>query len=321
MTDDSKTVDEDAGRTELHPDARAFLDEVAARGRPSTANLSVESAREQSSLLVERTAGPDVEDVFDLSIPGPERAIPLRVYRPSGDEGRGVVVYFHGGGWVFGGLDKMDAACRHVASASGRVVVSVNYRHAPEHPFPAGLRDCRTATRWVVENAATLGGDGERVAVAGDSAGGNLATAVALAFRDFDGPALERQLLVYPATEHAFDTASHEQNATGYYLERADSRWFWSHYLDDELDGKHPYASPLRARNLSNLPPASVLTCGFDPLRDEGVAYASRLAEAGVPVRHHHLPDQIHGFVGMFVEPMRSHAEEALSTMLDDLSD
>lgn len=321
MTTEPTEVDEDAGRTELHPDARAMLDAAAARGRPSTAALSVESAREQSSLLVERTAGPDVDEVFDISIPGPERSIPLRVYRPSADGARGVVVYFHGGGWVFGGLDKMDAACRHVASVSGRLVVSVDYRHAPEHPFPAGLQDCRTATRWVVENADALGGDPERVAVGGDSAGGNLAAAVTLAFRDFDGPSLERQLLVYPATEHAFDTASHEQNATGYHLERADSRWFWGHYLDDELDGKHPYASPLRARDLSGLPPASVLTCGFDPLRDEGVAYASRLSEAGVPVRHHHLPDQIHGFVGMFVEPMRSHAEDALATLLNDLSD
>ncbi|RDI70114.1 alpha/beta hydrolase [Halopelagius longus] len=314
-------VDEDAGRGELHPDAQAFLEGVESRGLPSTANLSVESEREQSAMLVERTEGPDVEEVFDISIPGPDDPIPLRIYRPAGDDGRGVLVYFHGGGWVLGGLDKMDAACRHMAVESGRLVVSVNYRHAPEHPFPAGLRDCRAATRWVTENADAIGGDAERVAVGGDSSGGNLAAAVALSFRDFDGPALERQLLIYPATEHAFDTPSHEENASGYYLERADSRWFWNHYLGDELDGKHPYASPLRARDLSGLPPASVLTCGFDPIRDEGIAYARRLSEAGVPVRHHHYSDQIHAFVGMFVEPMRPHAEEALATMLNDLSE
>jgi acetyl esterase len=321
MTDEPTAGgDEERGRTELHPDARAILDEVAARGRPPAAALSVEAAREQSAAFVERTSGPDVEEVFDVSVPGPDGPVPLRVYRPRGDGDRGVVVYYHGGGWVFGDLSKMDAACRHLASVSGRLVVSVDYRLAPEHPFPAGLHDCLAATRWVVENAGYLGGDPDRVAVGGDSAGGNLAAAVTLAFRDFDGPAIERQLLVYPATEAGFDTPSYEENAAGYYLERADCRWFWDHYLADELDGEHPYASPLRARDLSDLPPASVLTCGFDPLRDDGLAYADRLAEAGVPVRRHHLPDQIHGFVGMFVEPMRPHAERAIATMADDLS-
>lgn len=337
----------ETGRTELHPDAAAFLAERRAERRPPRATLSVEAARQESSAFVERTNRPAVEQVFDTSIPGPDDTIGLRVYRPADDtadaavntdgdsasttrdvgsddwnedDSRGVVVYLHGGGWVLGGLEKMDAACRFLASTSGRLVVSVDYRLAPEHPFPAGVRDCLAATRWVTEHAPSLGGDPERVAIAGDSAGGALAAAVTLAFRDFDGPTLERQLLVYPVTDHAFDTPSYAENATGHGLERDGMRWFWNHYLADELDGEHPYASPLQARDLGDLPPASVLTCGFDPLRDEGIAYAERLRDAGVSVRHYHEPRQIHGFVGMFVEPMQSHAERALSIMADDLS-
>jgi acetyl esterase len=274
--------------------------------------------------------------VFDLSIPGPDGSVPLRVYRPTdavGDAGpgdadhaddagdadaadasrRGIVVYLHGGGFVLGGLEKMDAACRYLASASERLVVSVDYRLAPEHPFPAAVRDSLAATRWV-------GGDPERVAIAGDSAGGGLAAAVTLALRDFGGPALERQLLVYPVLEHAFDTPSYVENATGYRLERADMRWFWDHYLPTDLHGKHPYASPLRARSVEGVPPASVLTCGFDVLRDEAVAYVDRLRDAGVAVEHHHDPDQIHGYAGLFLEPMQSHAERALSALAADLS-
>jgi acetyl esterase len=337
-----------AGRTELHPDAVAHLAAQQAEQRPRKTTLSVDAARREAARLVAETTRPSVDDAFELSIPGPADSIGLRVYRPAvdGDSGdaddgdatdvtdatdatdtavgdeagdRGVVVYLHGGGFVIGGLEKMDGACRYLATASGRIVVSVDYRLAPEHPFPAGLRDCLAATRWVVRHAASLGGDPNHVAIAGDSAGGALAAAVTLALRDLDGPTLEHQLLIYPVTDHAFDTPSYRENATGYGLACDDMRWYWDHYLATDLDGKHPYASPLQSRRVDDVPPASVLTCGFDVLRDEAVAYAERLREAGVSVHHHHYPDQIHGFLGLFVEPMQSHAERAFDALVDDL--
>jgi acetyl esterase len=322
-------MSDDVGRTTLHPDAEAYLARLRARRRPPTAALAVEAARRESAAVDAEKNRPAVGEVFDVAVPGPDGSVPLRVYRPddgvdSGASGspnadRAVVVYLHGGGFVLGGLEKMDAACRYLAAASGRLVVSVDYRLAPEHPFPAAVRDSLAATRWVVDHADSLGGDPDRVAIAGDSAGGGLAAAVTLALRDFGGPTLERQLLVYPVLDHAFDTPSYAENATGYRLERDDMRWFWDHYLPTDVDGKHPYASPLRARSVEDVPPASVLTCGFDVLRDEGVAYVDRLHDAGVAVEHHHEPDQIHGYVGLFLEPMQAHAERALSALAADL--
>jgi acetyl esterase len=331
-----------AGRTELHPDAVAHLAAQQAERRPRKTTLSVDAARREAARLVAETTRPPVDDVFELSIPGPADPVDLRVYRPGvdgdggdaddgdttdapdtagGDEAgdRGVVVYLHGGGFVIGGLEKMDGACRYLATASGRIVVSVDYRLAPEHPFPVGLRDCLAATRWVVRHAASIGGDPDRVAIAGDSAGGALAAAVTLALGDLDGPTLEHQLLIYPVTDHTFDTRSYRENAMGYGLERDDMRWYWDHYLATDLDGKHPYASPLQSRHVDDIPPASMLTCGFDVLRDEAVAYAERLRGAGIAIRHHHYPDQIHGFLGLFVEPMQSHAERAFDALIADL--
>ncbi|MFB6296440.1 MAG: alpha/beta hydrolase [Halobacteriales archaeon] len=241
------------------------------------------------------------------------------MYTPEGEGPFPVLTFYHGGGWVIGTLDTHEPICRALAGAADCVVVSVDYRLAPEHPFPAALEDCYAATRWVSDNAATLHADPDRVAVGGDSAGGNLAAAVAQACRDHGGPELVHQLLVYPVTDHAFDTDSYAENAEGYFLTRADMEWFWDHYLDSRFDGNNPYASPLRARDLGGLPPASVVTAGFDPLRDEGIAYAKRLDAAGVAVEHHHYDGAIHGFFGMLVEPEIPQARDAVETTAADL--
>jgi acetyl esterase len=240
-----------------------------------------------------------VGSVVDRRIPGPAGDIPVRVYTPNGTAPFPLLVYFHGGGWVLGGIDTHDGTCRSLANGAGCVVVSVDYRLAPEHRYPAAAEDCCAATQWAAAHAAELGADARRVAVGGDSAGGNLAAVVALMARDRGGPALVLQLLIYPATDARFDTASYRDNADGYLLTAADMRWFWDHYLGDSGRGAEPYASPLRAADLSGLPPALVITAEFDPLRDEGEAYAKRLEDAGVASRLSRYDGMIHGFFGM----------------------
>jgi len=220
---------------------------------------------------------------------------------------------------VLGTLDSIDGVCRRLARRGECVVVSVDYRLAPEHPFPAAVDDADAALRWVADHAEAFGGDPDRLAVGGTSAGGNLAAVTALRARESGGPSLSRQFLLYPITDYAFDTDSYAENGDGPLLTRADMRWFWDHYLRSEVDGANPYASPLCARNLSGLPPATVVTCGFDPLRDEGVAYAEALADAGVPVEHRDYPGMIHGFANMLGRFGVSRATEALEAVAGDL--
>jgi acetyl esterase len=210
-----------------------------------------------------------------------------------------LLVYFHDGGWVFGNLDVHDPVCRALTNAAGSITVAVDYRLAPEHKYPAAPEDCYAATRWVAENADSFNGDPTRIAVGGDSAGGNLAAVVTLMARDRGGPNLAYQLMVYPITNYSFDTPSYHENAEGYSLTKDDMVWFWEHYLPSKDEGKRPYASPLQAHDLSNLPPAIVITAEYDPLRDEGEMYADRLQEAGnkVTVKRYH--GMIHGFFGM----------------------
>ncbi len=287
----------------LHPDARAFLDEREAAGARPVQDLTVAEAREQSIRLAALVAeGPAVEGIDDLIVPGPHGPIPLRVYRPIDVVALGdpppVLVWFHGGGWVLGNLETTDAVCRTLASNVPCVVVSVNYRHAPEHRWPAAADDCYAATAWVAANAEALAVDPARIAVGGQSAGGNLAAVVALMARDRGGPALVFQSLSVPVTDYNFDTASYEAKADGYGLTRAAMQYYWGHYLARPGDGAHPYASPLRADDLSGLPPAHVLTAEYDPLRDEGDAYATRLVGAGVSVTHSRYEGMIHGFLG-----------------------
>ena len=286
----------------LDPQARAFLDNGIAAGFVPTHTLSVAAAREQ---MIRRralaTATPEpVARIEDRSIPAPTGEIPVRIYAPDGDGPFPTLVYFHGGGWVLGGLDSHDGICRALANRVGCMVVSVDYHLAPEVRFPGAAEDCYAATRWVAEHGAEIGADPARIAVGGDSAGGNLAAVVALMARDRGGPALALQILIYPVTAPHFETSSYIANAQGYGLERADMIWFWDHYVPDAAERSNPYAAPLNAAELRGLPPALVITAEYDPLCDEGEAYADRLREAGVPTTLTRYAGQIHGFVGNF---------------------
>jgi acetyl esterase len=279
----------------LHPQIEAVLAGMPAG--PPAHELTVDQARRNhaQTAAVLNGAPVAVARVEDRTVPGPAGDVPVRVYAPPGAGPLPVVVWFHGGGWVVGSLDTYDRLCRALAAAAGALVVSVGYRLAPEHRHPAAVEDCWAAVRWVAANAAAIGGRPDRLAVAGDSAGGNLATVVARRARDHGGPRLAFQLLVYPITDAACDTASYREFADGYQLTAALMRWYWDHYLGG-ADGAGPDASPLRA-DLAGLPPALVVTAEFDPLRDEGEAYAARLAAAGVAARASRYDGMVHGFV------------------------
>jgi acetyl esterase len=241
-----------------------------------------------------------VARVDEMKIPGPGGEIPIRVYWPRENGPLPVLVYYHGGGWVIGNLDTGDSQCRMLANRAPAVVVSVDYRLAPEHRFPAAVEDCYAALEWVFRNADRLDVDPSRIAVGGGSAGGNLAAAVALMARDRGGPRLAYQVMFYPATNlRDLSTASHRDFANGYGLTREHVEFFRDSYLPDVADRKNPYASPLLAESLEGLPPAIVITAGFDVLRDEGIAYAERLEAAGVPAASVEYPSMIHGFVSM----------------------
>lgn len=276
---------------------QAVLDQIAALNMPAWDTLTPEEVRALPRMNVGTPE--DVARVDDRTIPGPAGEIPVRLYEPEGEAPFPVVVFFHGGGWVIGDIESHDMTCRALANAAGCVVVSVGYRLAPEHKFPAPLDDCYAAAQHVSQRASDFNADASRLAVGGDSAGGNLAAAVALVARDRGGPDIRFQLLVYPVTNYAFDTASYRDNATGYLLTTDSMKWFWDHYLRDESDGADPLASPLRASDLTRLPPALVITAEFDPLRDEGEAYAGRLRAAGVRVTATRYDGQIHGFFSM----------------------
>ena len=289
----------------VDPEAQAYLDSTAELGQAPLAELGAVAARR---VAVERAPGlggtlEPVARVEDRKLPGPAGEIPIRVYWPAAAASAPlpVLAFFHGGGWVTGDLDTHDSACRGLANRAGCLVVAVDFRCAPEHRFPAALDDCWAATEWLAREGATLGGDPARLAVAGDSAGGNLAAAVALRSRDRGGPPLAAQLLVYPVLDFDLETASYRANATGYGLTRESMRWYWEQYLGEVGEGAEvsPDAAPLRARDLFDLPPALVITCELDPLLDEGVAYAKRLAAAGVPVEHLNEPGMIHGYFRM----------------------
>lgn len=285
----------------LDPQAKALLDEVTASGAPPLESLSPAEAREATHarrLLWAGTPEP-VARVEDRAVAGPGGAIPLRLYRPEGPGPFPALVYFHGGGWVVGDLDSCDVPCRALANAAGCLVVSVNYRHAPEHKFPAAVEDGHAALRHVAEHAKAFEADLRRLAVGGDSSGGNVATAVAMMARDRGQSPIAYQLLLYPVTDHGFDTASYRDNASGYLLTKDAMVWFWNHYLPSAEDGRHPYASPLRAKDLRGLPAAWVATAEYDPLRDEGEAYAARLRAAGVAVEAKRYDGMIHGFLNM----------------------
>jgi acetyl esterase len=281
----------------LHPLSRTMLDEFS-RLKPLE-EVGVEEGRRQMVELARMLPpGPSVAHVEDRFLPGEAGDIPIRVYYPGAHGPFPILVFFHGGGWVLGNLDSSDAVCRVLANAARCLVVSVNYRHGPEHKFPAAPHDAYAATEWISRNARTFEGDPARLAVGGGSAGGNLAAVTALMARDRGAPDIRFQLLIVPVTNYAFDTASYEENAEGYGLTRSTMRWFWKHYLNSETDGANPYASPLRAPSLGGLAPAFVLTAEYDPLRDEGASYAQRLREAGVPVIYKSYAGMTHMLLG-----------------------
>ena len=282
----------------LDPQAQVVLDQTAALGLPPNHTLSPEEAR-VNQLARPRAVGPEVAKVEDRAIPGAGAQVPVRIYTPEGTGPFPVLSWFHGGGWVLGNLDTADATARHLAVEAGCVVVSVDYRLAPEAKFPIPFDDCYAATEWIAGNASSINADPNKIAVGGDSAGGNLAAAVALKARDQGGPSLALQLLVYPVTARDFSTGSYRENANGYSLTTDSMKWFWDHYLSNNSDAANPYAAPAAANDLTGLPPALVITAEFDPLRDEGEAYAERLMAAGVATTSSRYDGMMHGFFGM----------------------
>jgi acetyl esterase len=280
----------------LDPQAEAYLRELHAAGARPLHELSVAEAREAELAELEPTAVEPVARVLELDIPGPGGDVPVRVYRPDAASALPVLLYFVGGGWVLGSPAAADPVCRRLTNATPCAVVSVAYRCAPENPFPAGLEDCYAALCWVAAHGPELGLDSSRLAVAGASAGGNLAAAVGLLAREREGPRLALQVLVYPPLDHRADTPSMTEAYDPLFFGREDLAWCWSHYLADPVDGDSPLASPLRARDLRGLPAALVITSELDPVRDQGEIYAARLGDAGVPVDCRRFEGVPHGF-------------------------
>jgi acetyl esterase len=265
---------------------------------PPMHTLSVEAARAQYAARdFPGLRKPELAKVENRVIQGPGGDLAVRIYTPIGEGPFPLMVFFHGSGFVICSLDTHDGMCRNLCAGSGCVVVSVDYRLAPENKFPAAPDDCLAATRWAAANAASLGADAARLVVAGDSAGGNLATVTAMRIRDEGGPALAGQLLIYPVTDY-LDSGmpSYTENAEGYGLGRDGMIWFWNHYLNDASEGAHPFVSPYRAASLEGLPPAYICTAQYDPLRDEGEYYARRLAESQVAVTLKRWHGVNHGF-------------------------
>jgi acetyl esterase len=284
----------------LDPQAQRVIEAVSQLNLKPVESSTPEEARESLRARTE-ALGPfeSVAAVADHRVPVKGGAIIVRVYSPGGPGPHPALVYYHGGGWVIGDLYTHDGFCRSLTNAARCVVVSVDYRLAPEFKYPVAVEDSYAALVWTVASAARLGVDPRRVAVGGDSAGGNLATVVALVASERGGPALVHQVLIYPVTDCDFGTPSYLENATGYLLTREGMRWFWNHYLAREAQGLERYASPLRAPSLAGLPSALVITAEYDPLRDEGEAYAARLRDAGVAVTLTQYPGMIHGFIRM----------------------
>ncbi|MEM7135987.1 MAG: alpha/beta hydrolase [Myxococcota bacterium] len=281
----------------LDPEIAALVDAWYALGVPRIDTMSPADWRRRYAELRHGTVDLPVRSE-DRTIPGPAVPVPVRIYRPAIEEGSGLLVYFHGGGWVVGSVASHDERCRRLCHGARSVVMSVDYRLAPEHPYPAAVEDCYAATMWATQHATELGVDASRIAVGGDSAGGNLAAVVALMARDRNEGNLCFQVLVYPAVDRDFDRPSCIDNAEGYMFTTADMRWYVEQYASDPATHRDPYFAPLRADSLEGLPAALVITAEFDPLRDEGNEYAARLIAAGVETQHICYEGAVHGFLG-----------------------
>jgi acetyl esterase len=281
----------------LDPQVQAMRERSRAAGSRPLYTMSLAEARAADLAAIQAASGggEPVYEVTDLTV----EELPARLYRPDAAADKPVLVYFYGGGWTLGSIETSDAVCRTLANATGALVLAPGYRLAPEHKFPTAVYDCFAAVRWVADNAARLGADPARIAVGGDSAGGNLAAAVTLLARDRGGPALAAQVLVYPNTDYESDTPSLRENTDPLLFNRTSVGWYWGHYLNSPADGVDPLASPLRADDLSGLPPALVITAEYDPLRDQAEQYATALSEAGVPVVASRYDGMVHGFFCM----------------------
>jgi acetyl esterase len=287
----------------LHPQAQAVVTGVQSTGMPPFETLSVEEGRAViagfGALMV---PAEDVASVVNVAVPGPEVSIPMRVYAPAGDGLLPAILYFHGGGFCTGSIDLVDPLCRALANRSGCVVISVGYRLAPEHPYPAAVLDAYIAANWVAQNGREIGVDSNRLAIAGDSAGANLATVTCMVLRDKgDDVRIWQQVLIYPVTDLVKDdTPSYRDNGEGYLLTRGMMKWFKGHYLSGAEDRIwEPYCSPVRQKDLSGLPPAIIVTAEYDPLRDEGEAYGQLLEMDGVRGDVRRQEGMIHGFFWM----------------------
>ena len=300
----------------LDPQVKQVMESVAALGLPAAHTVSPAEARANAKVRP-RAPGPEVAKVEDRTIPGPDGGLPVRIYTPEGAGPFPILAWYHGGGWVVGDLESADASARNLCVGGECVVVSVDYRLAPETKFPGPAEDCWAATTWAVKNAASINGDASRLAVGGDSAGGNLAAAISLMAADRGGLEIALQLLVYPVTDVDFNTVSYGENGDGYSLTKATMQWYWDHYLSSSEDASNPYAAPLRAKSLAGQPPALVITAEYDPLRDEGEAYAKRLREAGVAATATRYDGMIHGFfnMGAVVDKGRQAVEEASAAL------
>jgi acetyl esterase len=310
----------------LDPQAHDFLSRLAAANLPSIEEQTIEQARAQMDLSTRFLGKPPyVDRVENRTIAGPGGDLAIRLITPEGaGQAKGtlpIVVYYHGGGWVLGGLSSHENVCRALANASDAMVAIVDYRLAPEHRFPAAADDAYAALVWLSAHANEIGGDSSRIAVCGDSAGGNLAAVATLKARDQGGPAVAFQALAYPITDYQPDSGSYLECAEGYFLSRAEMLWYWDQYAPNLEDRKRPHAAPNRAEDLSNLPPALVVTAEYDVLRDEGETYARRLAEAGVPVKLSRYDGMIHGFLRRypFFEQGRAAIEEIGAALREGL--
>jgi acetyl esterase len=299
----------------LDPQLQAMRDQRQRDGVAPLYTMSLADAR-AADLASIRASGGTPEPVYGV-LDTTFADLPIRVYRPSAARPLPVLVYFFGGGWVLGTIDTADGISRALANAAGCLVVVVGYRLAPEHPFPAAVQDCYATVRWVAEHAAELGADPTRIAVGGDSAGGNLTAATTLLTRDFGGPDLVGQLLVYPNTDQLADDGSLRDNADPWLFNRHSVEWYGRHYLTGPDDAANPLASPMRAETLKGLPPALVITAEFDPLRDQGERYAHRLTEEGVPTELTRYDGMAHGFFAMAgtVDAGRTAIEQAAARL------
>jgi acetyl esterase len=298
----------------LDPIMKAFLDQMAAQPGPQMYELEPAQAREVFAALMQLAGPKDVPigKVANLTCPGPGGDIPLRIYTPvaAGHEALPALVYFHGGGYVIGNIETHDGLCRMFANEAGLCVISVDYRLAPEHKFPAAVEDAYAAVAWIEANASDIGIDANRLAVGGDSAGGGLAAAVAQLALKNGGPTIDYQMLLFPVARIGSDTKSMRDCAQGYFLERATLDWFYAQYLGADADKSDPRMSPLAAKDVAGLPPAYIMVAGFDPLHDEGVEYAEKLKAAGVSVTVAEYPDLVHDFI--YLQAVLPQAPEAV---------